>query len=612
MSDFSFEDFNFGSGNDEYDFSGLEGIGGGGQDFDFSGFDNLDISSLLGTDYSQIPGDFGNDLASELAAVLSDSGNASSLFSGDGGIDVAALLGGDGADLSGLDMGPEAFDVNSLVDNFDNFSLEEGQGTQNASDLFDSFSLEEGQGTQEMSDLFDSFSLEGDQGFKFDDDTEPGSSGGTEGSYGTAGEGDLGSYEGSSYGGGAGGGSRSISGGGGNNKLVFDDDREPGSSGGSSGSTGVAGSGSLGSYKGSTYDDSGGTKTKVDDKGNVILPDGTKITPGGEVIKSTCPSPEMLILLSNGEQCKAGDLQVGDEVKTQHETTMEWGNFKVTHAEIIPNAKRLNIKLDGKDFICSVDHKFYKDSAWVDAKDVKVGDVLSGKSVTEIAEHSTGDVVQITIDNAHTYICEGVLSHNKSPKGPTTPTKTDGTKTTTPTKTDGKKDNNMLMMMLALMAMMNKGGGGSSTGSGGTIPSLQANRSQLPYGPISGTQARPGAGGVNYFSPTTYTQKAAGGGMMYGGGGISDLGGYSDGGRLLKGPGDGVSDSIPATIGGKQPARLAEGEFVVPARIVSELGNGSTEAGAKKLYAMMDRVQKARRKTKNVAADTKAHKHLPA
>ena len=175
-----------------------------------------------------------------------------------------------------------------------------------------------------------------------------------------------------------------------------------------------------------------------------------------------------------------------------------------------------------------------------------------------------------------------------------------------------KKDNNMLMMMLALMAMMNKGGGGSSTGSGGTIPSLQANRSQLPYGAIAGSQARPGAGGVNYFSPTSYTPRAAGGGMMYGGGGLSDLGGYSDGGRLLRGPGDGVSDSIPATIGGKQPARLATGEFVVPARIVSELGNGSTEAGAQKLYAMMDRVQKARRKTKNVAADTKAHKYLPS
>lgn len=98
-------------------------------------------------------------------------------------------------------------------------------------------------------------------------------------------------------------------------------------------------------------------------------------------------------------------------------------------------------------------------------------------------------------------------------------------------------------------------------------------------------------------------------------GGISHLGDYSDGGRLLKGPGDGVSDSIPASIGNRQPARLADGEFVVPARIVSEIGNGSTEAGARKLYAMMDRVQKARRKTvgKNqVARNTKAEKLLPA
>lgn len=98
-------------------------------------------------------------------------------------------------------------------------------------------------------------------------------------------------------------------------------------------------------------------------------------------------------------------------------------------------------------------------------------------------------------------------------------------------------------------------------------------------------------------------------------GGLSHLGDYSDGGRLLRGPGDGVSDSIPATIGDRQPARLADGEFVVPARIVSELGNGSTEAGARKLYAMMDRVQKARGKTTgrgNIAKNTRADKHLPA
>jgi hypothetical protein len=110
---------------------------------------------------------------------------------------------------------------------------------------------------------------------------------------------------------------------------------------------------------------------------------------------------------------------------------------------------------------------------------------------------------------------------------------------------------------------------------------------------------------------------AMGGMPMYSvGGGLGSLGSYSDGGRLLKGPGDGVSDSIPATIGAhQQPARLADGEFVVPARIVSELGNGSTDAGAKKLYAMMDRVQRARGKTtgKNkVAANTRADKYLPA
>lgn len=100
------------------------------------------------------------------------------------------------------------------------------------------------------------------------------------------------------------------------------------------------------------------------------------------------------------------------------------------------------------------------------------------------------------------------------------------------------------------------------------------------------------------------------------GGGVSDLGGYSDGGQLLKGPGNGVSDDIPATIGGSQPARLADGEFVVPARIVSELGNGSTDAGAKQLYAMLDRVQKARKRTMGgnsaYAKDTKTHTMLPA
>jgi hypothetical protein len=90
------------------------------------------------------------------------------------------------------------------------------------------------------------------------------------------------------------------------------------------------------------------------------------------------------------------------------------------------------------------------------------------------------------------------------------------------------------------------------------------------------------------------------------------LGGYSDGGRMLKGPGDGMSDSIPATIGRKQPARLADGEFVVPADVVSHLGNGSTDAGAKRLYSMMDKIRKARTGKKKQAPAVKADRYMPA
>lgn len=98
-------------------------------------------------------------------------------------------------------------------------------------------------------------------------------------------------------------------------------------------------------------------------------------------------------------------------------------------------------------------------------------------------------------------------------------------------------------------------------------------------------------------------------------GGISNLGSYSDyarGGRMLKGPGDGMSDSIPASIGGKRPARLATEEFVVPADVVSHLGNGSSDAGAKQLYAMMDRVRTARTGRKSQGREISPQKYMAA
>ena len=126
-----------------------------------------------------------------------------------------------------------------------------------------------------------------------------------------------------------------------------------------------------------------------------------------------------------------------------------------------------------------------------------------------------------------------------------------------------------------------------------------------------------GVGGVGGSSGVDGGNGGIGGegGVGLATGGIANLGSYSDGGQYLKGPGDGVSDSIPAQLENGQPAKLANNEFVIPARIVSELGNGSSDAGAQKLYAMMDRIQKARAKTVGkgkIAVNSRADKHLPA
>ena len=98
----------------------------------------------------------------------------------------------------------------------------------------------------------------------------------------------------------------------------------------------------------------------------------------------------------------------------------------------------------------------------------------------------------------------------------------------------------------------------------------------------------------------------------FAGGGMP--GEYQAGGKLLDGPGDGMSDDIPAVIRGKgvQRAALADGEFVIPADVVSHLGNGSTKAGAKKLYDMMARVRKARTGKASQAPAVNTDRLLPA
>lgn len=196
-----------------------------------------------------------------------------------------------------------------------------------------------------------------------------------------------------------------------------------------------------------------------------------------------------------------------------------------------------------------------------------------------------------------------------------------------------------------LAALLNKVAGGQSqqpVGYQGGIPTLTAYRQQTPMAQQRPAGYRPGQGGITYFTPVQYstgaapvsapvqtntdtdtdtgtkqtvpttpsreTAAAAGGYMPSG---IAMLAAGGTGGRYLRGPGDGVSDSIPAKFEKSgQPARLADGEFVIDARTVSEIGNGSSEAGARKLYAMMDRVHKAR-KTAQRGKPSGADKYLP-
>lgn len=140
-----------------------------------------------------------------------------------------------------------------------------------------------------------------------------------------------------------------------------------------------------------------------------------------------------------------------------------------------------------------------------------------------------------------------------------------------------------------------------------------------PFTPLSDVRKQQSGGGSQY--------------SLYAEGGITDVSNMAMGGMFdarthlpsfdepkstyrsggyLDGPGDGMSDSIPATIADKQPARLADGEFVIPADVVSHLGNGSTKAGAQRLYGMMDKVRKARTGTTKQGRQINPNKYMPA
>jgi hypothetical protein len=133
-------------------------------------------------------------------------------------------------------------------------------------------------------------------------------------------------------------------------------------------------------------------------------------TPTGFV---NCPAPWMKILLDDGSQIAAGDLKVGMKVLTQHEDTLETGSYEVTHVSTV-HSERLKLTIGRVDFVCSKSHKFYSEGSWIEAESLQVGDVIGDSTVLAVREFDAGEVVKITVDSAHTYICEGLLSHNKS------------------------------------------------------------------------------------------------------------------------------------------------------------------------------------------------------
>jgi hypothetical protein len=104
---------------------------------------------------------------------------------------------------------------------------------------------------------------------------------------------------------------------------------------------------------------------------------------------------------------------------------------------------------------------------------------------------------------------------------------------------------------------------------------------------VQATNADPQA--VSNYIASNYSTEAATGGLM----------GYAHGGkakqpRYLSGDTDGMADEINTTIDDRERAKLSHGEFVIPADVVSHMGNGNSDAGAKKLYDMMAKIRKAR------------------
>ena len=159
----------------------------------------------------------------------------------------------------------------------------------------------------------------------------------------------------------------------------------------------------------------------------------------------------------------------------------------------------------------------------------------------------------------------------------------------------------------------------------GEIPQYDVLRERVPD--TYAADRRPGSGGQRYFTDTQYVPKGQGNAEQVDAAGLAALnlanparevrlaqGGIASmkQGRYLNGATDGMADKVKASIDGTQEARLSDGEFVVPADVVAHLGNGNSEAGAKQMFSMMDRIRKARTGNKKQGKKVNPRDYLPA
>ena len=182
------------------------------------------------------------------------------------------------------------------------------------------------------------------------------------------------------------------------------------------------------------------------------------------------------------------------------------------------------------------------------------------------------------------------------------------------------------------LGLLDGGGGGiSQPGYQGTIPKYDAVRERVPgtYDP----NRRPGSGGQRYFTQTQYVPKSDTPATPMSAEGLAALNAANPArevvqqpvqqmaaggiatlkkGKYLNGASDGMADKVPANIDGVQEARLSDGEFVIPADVVSHLGNGNSDAGAKVLKGMMSRVRKARTGNDKQGKEIDPNKFIPA